>query len=246
MRRAFIAVLGVAILLGSAGWGTAGGATQTGNDANTTNGGKTTIRVSSVGEVKAEPNQAILQVAVVQSADDAETVREGLARNASRMQSALRDMNISDDRIRTVSFDITEDRDEDGELTGFRGIHAFEITINDTESAGQVIDTAVRNGANEVAGVEFTLSDARSEELRANALRNAMQSARADAETIAGAENLFVVGVQNVSTVEQSFVPVEAQATTVGDAAGETEVESAPVTISVQVVVTYEARAESK
>ncbi|WP_435159504.1 SIMPL domain-containing protein [Haladaptatus sp. DFWS20] len=245
MRRALIAVLGVAILLGSAGWGTTGGATQTGNDANTTNG-MTMIRVSSVGEVEAEPNQAILRVAVVQSAADAETVRERLAQNSSRMQGALRNVSVSDDRIRTVSFDITQDRDEDGEPAGFRGIHAFEITINDTERAGQIIDTAVRNGANEVGGVEFTVSDARSEELRANALREAMQSARADAETIAGAENLSVVGVQNVSSVEQSFVPVEAQATTVADAGATTAVESGPVTVSVQVVVTYEAQEESE
>lgn len=236
MRRALIAALGVAILLASVGWGTAGGATQTENSTSTT------IRVSAVGEVQAEPDQALVRVAIVQSADDAETVRTRLARNASQMREALREVGVGDDRIRTVAFDISEDRDEEGAPSGFRGVHAFEITLNDTSRVGRVVDTAVKNGANEVDGVAFTLSDARRDELRTRALRSAVNGARADAEIIADAENLSITGVRNASTVESSFVPAEAETTAVADAGGKTEVESGPVTVAVQVTVTYEAR----
>ncbi|SIQ70004.1 hypothetical protein SAMN05421858_0125 [Haladaptatus litoreus] len=236
MRRAVTTALVVLLFFGSIGGGASGATQGESTESNTT------IRVSAVGEAESEPNQAIVLLSVVQSASDAETVRERLAQNSSRMRTALRESSVSDDHIRTVSFDIAEDRSEDGSQTEFRGIHTFEITVNDTSRVGEIIDTAVQNGASEVSGVEFTLSDNRTRELRATALETAMQSARTDAETIAGAENLSVVGVRNVSTVEPSFVPVEAQTTTVADAGGETEVESGPVTVSVQVVVTYEAR----
>ncbi|WP_458185842.1 SIMPL domain-containing protein [Haladaptatus sp. NG-WS-4] len=238
MRRALITALGVSVLLASAGWGTAGGVIQ----ENETDRASATIRVSAVGEAQSEPNRAILRVAVVQSADDAETVRTRLAQNVSQMRAALRQADVTDDQIRTVAFDIGEDRDETGVPADFRGVHAFEITLNDTSRVGEVLDTAVKNGANEVDGVALTLSEARRDELRAQALQRAMQSARTDAETIAGAENVTVMGIRNVSTEESSFVPVEARATTVADAGGKTEVESGPVTVAVRVVVTYEAR----
>ncbi|WP_458206045.1 SIMPL domain-containing protein [Haladaptatus sp. NG-SE-30] len=245
MRLALIAALGVAVLLASVGGGTAGGVTQAENETtteNTVNTATTTIRVSAVGEAEAEPDQALLRVAVVQSGDDAEMVRTRLAKNVSRLREALRQIDVSDEQIRTVAFDIRQDRDEEGAPADFRGIHTFEITLNDTDRVGSVIDTAVKNGANEVDGVAFTLSEARRDELRARALQRAMQSARTDAESIAGAENLTVTGVRTVSTVDSSFVPVETRATTVADAGGKTEVESGPVTVAVQVVVTYEAR----
>ncbi|WP_049971795.1 SIMPL domain-containing protein [Haladaptatus cibarius] len=236
MRRAVTTALVVLLFFGSIGAGASGAAQSESSESNTT------IRVSAVGEAESEPNQAVVLLSVVQSASDAETVRERLAQNSSRMQSALRETNIGDEQIRTVSFDISEDQSGDESQPEFRGIHIFEITVNDTSRVGEIIDTAVQNGASEVSGVEFTLSDNRTRELRATALETAMQSARTDAETIAGAENLSVVGVRNVSTVEPSFVPVEARTTTAANAGGETNVEPGPVTVSVQVVVTYEAR----
>ncbi|WP_433623271.1 SIMPL domain-containing protein [Halomicrococcus sp. NG-SE-24] len=240
-RRALVAALGVAVLLSAVGGGATGGATRAENGTDAT-----TIRVSGAGDVEADPNQAVLEVAVVQTADDADAVRRGLAANVSEMRRALREANVSDDQVRTTRFDIGEDRDETGEPAGYQGLHAFEITLNDTSRVGAIIDVAVENGANRVDGVAFTLSEERRNELRAAALREAVTNARADADAVAASADLAITGVRTLSTVESGVAPVRTDVGGVAANAAKTDVESGPVTVSVQVVVTYEAGQEEK
>lgn len=254
MSRGTLAVVGVALLLVTAGCvGSLAPATdasakaQQGSqrtEAQTDRGDKT-ISVSAAGRAEVEPDQAVLQVAVLARGDDANAVREQLAENASRMQEALRDAGIAADQIRTVTYAIDQEyREVDGERrpVGFQGVHAFEIALSNVSRAGAVIDVAVSNGASQVDNVELTLSDERRREVRADALRDAMENARADAEVIAESANLTVAGVHTASTGDVSFSPVRAEALS-ADAAGEaaTSIESGPVTVTAQVSVTYNA-----
>lgn len=207
-------------------------------------GGKT-ISVSASGQAEAEPDQAVLRVAVLARGDDANAVRERLGENASQMREALRNASVSADQIRTVRYAIDQEyRRDDGERrpAGFRGIHAFEITLSDVDRAGAVIDVAVSNGASQVDSVELTLSDERRRAVRADALRDAMENARADADVIAESANLTVAGVHTASTGDVRFSPVRAEALSAdAGGGGQTSIESGPVTVSAQVSVTYNA-----
>ncbi len=204
-----------------------------------------TISVAATGQAAAEPDQAVLQVAVLASGDDADAVRERLAENASRMSEALRRAGVGDDQIRTVAFSIDQEyRERDGDRVpvGFQGVHAFEITLSNASRAGAVLDVAVSNGADRVDGVELTLSEERRREVRAEALRDAMDNARADADVIAESANLTVEGVHSAATGDVSYSPIRAE-TLSADAGGQaaTEIESGPVTVTAQVSVTYNA-----
>jgi uncharacterized protein YggE len=208
--------------------------------------GAKTISVSASGEAEAEPDQAVLRVAVLARADDANAVREQIAENVTQMREALRDAGLSDDRIRTTSFRIEQEyREENGERrpAGFRGIHALEITLSNVSRAGTVVDTAVENGADRVDGVELTLSEERRREVRADALRDAMENARANADVIAESANLTLEGVHTAATGDVRFDSVRAETVEADTAAGQarTEIESGPVTVSAQVQVTYNA-----
>jgi uncharacterized protein YggE len=103
----------------------------------------------------------------------------------------------------------------------------------------------VRNGANRVEGVTFTLSEERRDELRATALHEAMTNARADADAIAASAELAVTGVRTGSTTESGVEPVRTEAGGPAESAAKTDVAVGPVTVSVQVVVTYEAGSEA-
>ncbi|WP_135852329.1 SIMPL domain-containing protein [Halorussus salinus] len=247
MSRRLLATVGVALLLVTAGC--AGGLNpaasanaQTDQTNQSDNGGES-ISVSASGQAEADPDQAVLQVAVLASGDDANAVRERLAENATRMREALRNAGVTDDRVRTVQYSIDQQyREENGERrpAGFRGIHAFEITLSNVDRTGPVIDAAVSNGAAQVQSVELTLSEERRREVRADALRNAMDNARADADVIAESANLSVSGVHTVSTGDVGFSPVRAEALTAQADAG-TQIASGPVTVTAQVSVTYNA-----
>ncbi|WP_248897070.1 SIMPL domain-containing protein [Haloplanus halobius] len=247
MQRHTIAAIGVAVLLVLAGCSTgpSSSASPTPEQPNST------IHVAGSGSADAEPNQAVLQVAVVATAPDAATARQRLAENTSRMRDALQGIGIDDEHIRTERYDIYRDRTpprEEGEEppVRYRASHDFEITVDDPDRVGTVLDTAVQNGATEVNDVTFTLSSDRRRQLEQQARSAAMADARAKAEMLASTENLTVTGVDVIRTTSgDSPLPVDeyaaATATPAPTAGAASDIESGPVTVRTTVRVVYEA-----
>jgi uncharacterized protein YggE len=233
----------VAVVLGAV-VATAGvaGAVAFSSDANgaAESGDGRTVEVGASGAVEADPDQAVLRVAVVARSPDVAAARQQLADNVSAMRSALADAGVADDQIRTAHYDIGEDHRPENREREYRAIHAFEITLSDVDRVGPVIDTAVANGADRVDGVEFTLSEDRRRQLRRQALDDAMDNARAQADTIAGKAGLSITGVHAASTVDVDARPYRTEAAMAGDAGG-TAIESGPVTVTAQVQVVYNA-----
>jgi uncharacterized protein YggE len=208
-----------------------------------------TIHVAGSGSAEARPNQAVLGVSVVATADDAATARQRLAENVTRMRDALADVGVERDQLTTRHYDIDRRRQrprEDGREPEiqYRAWHAFEITVEETDRVGTVIDTAVRSGATEVDRIEFTLSTERRRELEADARRAAMADAREKARSLASDANLTVTGVQVIRT-GGGDVPRPsggaAMATATPAAEPDTELESGPVTVVTTVRVVYNA-----
>lgn len=245
MRDKTLAAVGVALLLVTAGCAGSFASTDQAGAQQSSDEGDSTISVAASGQAAASPDQAILQVAVVARADDADVVRESLAEDASQMREALAEAGLEDDQIRTVTYRIDQEYNrEEGERvpTGFQGVHAFEITVSNITQAGSIIDVAVSNGADRVERVELTLSEERRREVRAEALRDAMENARANADVIAESANLTVSGVTSASTADFDFSPVRTERLEAEDAAqAATDIESGPVTVTAQVDVTYNA-----
>ena len=132
------------------------------------------------------------------------------------------------------------DRDRgDRTLVGYEAVHASGSELA-ADAAGTVVDTAVGNGASEVQGVTFTLSDETRVELREQALEHAMSAARADAETVASSANLSITGVQSAST-GGGVGPVYETRATVADTGSAFDAGS--VTVTATVDVTYVATA---
>ena len=249
-RKRLIATLLTAALLVTAGCtggiGSAGDAANDGgaNGAVAQQGQPDrTVSVSASGEVTADPDRAVLDVAVEATDEDPETVRQRLAENASRMRSALEEMGIEDDRITTQHYVIRQNREsrENPDVTSYRGIHAFEVEVDDVDSVGAVVETAVNNGATNVGSVRFTLSEDARTDLREDALGEAVDNARADAEVLASNTDLTVTGVSSVSTGRVDVRPYRAEAQTAAAGDAGTNIESGPVSVTAQVQVTYNA-----
>lgn len=238
-RSYAVVAVALAVLLAGAGVAAALGGT-TGASQPTTDG-TSTITVGASGSAETTPDRAVLRVAVVTTGDSATEVREGLAANVSSMRDALAEAGVDDAQIRTARYDLSQNHEarENPNAPEYRGYHGFQITLNDTDAVGTVIDAAVEGGATRVEDVQFTLSEEQSRELRSEALEDAMSNARGQATTLAGASDLTLDGVADVSTTERYGGPVAYQAATAD--AGGTSVESGPVSVSVQVQVTFNA-----
>jgi hypothetical protein len=211
-----------------------------------------TIAVNAEGAVTAEPDRAVLHVAVSTTADSASAAREQLAENVSSLREALLDAGIPEENVTTEHYDIRRDRERhnpapEGETsTTYRGVHAFAVEVSDVSRVGEIIRVAVDNGATDIRHVEFTLSETKRDELRDRALTRAMKNAREDADVVAAAADLTVDGVRTISTGGADVRPYRAELTAAaaaGDAA--TSIDSGPVTVSAHVQVTYDATGES-
>lgn len=255
MRRRAFAALGLVLLLVvagcSAGPESSGASPSTATDRTPATDSDSTIRVAGSGSADADPNQAVVRVAVVAVGPDAATARRRLAENASRMRAALDDIGVGDGRITTTRYDIYQDRRRPPEEGAeppvqYRAVHDFEITVTDPDRVGEVIDTAVHNGATEIDDVSFTLSTDRRRELERRARSAAMADARATARALAADANLTVTGVRVIRTASSGAPrPADAgatrTATPVATPAAPSDLESGPVTVTTRVQVVYEA-----
>jgi hypothetical protein len=248
MDRRTLAAVSLAALLLVAGC-SAGSPSASTTESQSSNG--STIRVAGSGSAEAEPNQAIVRVAVVETADDAVTARERLAANSSRMRNALTEIGVDRDQITTRRYDIYQDlrrpREEGEEpRVQYRAVHSFEITLSDIDEVGPVIDTAVENGATEIEDIQFTLTTERRRQLERNARTAAMSDAREKARGLAESANLTITGVKVVRTTASGGPrPYESGATATETpaptAAPDTDLESGPVTVVTSVEVVYKA-----
>jgi hypothetical protein len=204
----------------------------------------TTITVSGYGEVTADADLAVVGLSVAATAETADAAREQVATDTERMRTALRDAGVADDAVTTASFRISPQYDnvqDRRERTGYEAVHAFRVETA-PDRAGTIVDVAVSNGASRVDGVQFTLTDETRESLRAEALTRAVTAARADAETIAAAENLSVEGL-HTATTSDGPTPIRPMVERSVDSAADpgTVLEPGPVTVSASVTATYTA-----
>lgn len=199
-----------------------------------------TVSVTATGQVEADPDLAVVRVAVTARAATADEARRMVADDVDSMQSALDDV-LPAGSVRTSSFSISPEYDtgpeRERDLVGYRAVHAFRVEVADVGRAGEVVDVAVANGADRVDGIEFTLSEDRRAALREQALGMAMDGARADADVLADAAGLSVSGPRSISTTDTGFVPFFADAERAGG--GGTVFQPGPVTVTAHVDVVY-------
>ncbi|MFB6140472.1 MAG: SIMPL domain-containing protein [Halosimplex sp.] len=232
-----IAVTSVVLLsvLGVAGAGTLG-SQSAGNET-------ATVSVSATGTVTAEPDRAVVYVAATAEGENASAATSDLASNVSDLRAALDDENLSVESVETTGYSVYRERPGEGQGQGsapttYVARQSFAVTTTDVSGAGAVIDTAVANGATEVGGVQFTLSEDRRQELRTEAIGAAVDDARVQAEAVADSTGLTLGSVRSVSTGQEVGFFGERVA-----AADGTTIDASPVSVSATVDITYNATA---
>lgn len=206
-----------------------------------------TIAVSANGQLQTAPDKALVRVAVTARADSVETVRQQLAENASRMRTALQGTGLDADQIVSSRYDIGRNfrREEQREAPKFRGQHSFVVTVTDPDRAGEVVVTAVQNGATSVEEVQFTITQQTRRDLRKQALANAVENARAKANVMANGTGLTLGEVRTVQTGDISVQPTRQEEFALaagGDGGGggePTSFEGGKVSVTAQATVVY-------
>ncbi|CAM4246763.1 SIMPL domain-containing protein [Paenibacillus alkaliterrae] len=199
-----------------------------------------TIEVLGEGTLAAPPDRAVAVLGAITEGQVLQTVQSENAQIVTNIIEALLELNIPKDKIQTDDFRIEAQYEYiDGQqvFRGYKVTHLLQITIDRIEDIGIVIDTAVSNGANTVAGIQFTMAQPAIYENEVLAL--AIQNARQKAETIAAALQVNLAAVPSqVQELSRSAEPIPFTASLHMQSAA-TPVEPGQLTLTATVRVWY-------
>jgi uncharacterized protein YggE len=202
-----------------------------------TDNNKKTIEVSGTGTFSKKPDEAIVYLGVQTQSADAVTAQKDNAAKMEKIIKALQDAGIPKDKIETSNYTMYPVKDQTGEkITGYVVSNQLKVTMKDVNKTGDVIDKAVKAGANEVNNISFTLSDETQQGAREQAMKNAVKAARLDADRLARELDVKITNPLQASTsggIVTTSRTLEAKSLT-------TPIEPGNVTVSAFVSVIYQ------
>lgn len=207
-----------------------------------------TITASGTGSVIGTPDRAQISLAVETENFD---VRVAQVENAARMtqvMDALKAAGIPEDALKTTGYNIYPVYEEskgilNPKVKTYQVTNTLTVTLHDVSRTGEVIDIAVANGINQADSIRFMLSEQQQQVLRTAALKEAVDRARADADTVAGAMGTAITGVQSAD-ISGGYYPVLFQNYQYAGAAemrsaSSTPVQPGDITVSATVTIAY-------
>ncbi|MEY8842728.1 SIMPL domain-containing protein, partial [Cribrihabitans sp. XS_ASV171] len=151
-----------------------------------------TITVNGEGSVEAAPDMATIVLGVTNEAAEAgaamQATSEAVTRILARLEEmgiAARDMQTRDLSLRPVWSDQRPvDQSEPRKITGFVASNRLFVRVRDLDRLGRVMDSVIRDGANDFNGLNFGLQEPEPlvVEARTKAVQDAMDKARQLAE----------------------------------------------------------------
>lgn len=193
-----------------------------------------TIQAQGSATISVKPDQAQLIVSVSTDAATASDASQKNATIANQVLAALNQMVDGNGTVQTIGYAINA-RYSNGanpSVVGYTAVNTIQITTGDLSHLGNLIDTAVNNGATNIGALSFGLQDP--EPQKQQALTAATKQALAHAAAIAAGTGRSVGPV--VSAVEGgSATPV-----VLTGVVSATPIQTGYATVSASVTVTVQ------
>ena len=209
------------------------------------------IHSTGTGNVIGTPDRAQVTFSVQTENTD---VKLAQAENSAKMNTvidALIASGIPRDALKTTGYNIYPVYEDSvgimkPKVKTYRVTNTLTVTLHDVSKTGEVIDVAVDNGINQADSIRFMLSDQQQNVLRTSALKKAVDQARSDADTVAGAMGTEVTGVKSAD-ISGGYYPVLFENYQYAGSAemkldARTPVQPGDITVSASVTITYTIR----
>ncbi|OPX64935.1 MULTISPECIES: SIMPL domain-containing protein [unclassified Methanoregula] len=205
------------------------------------------IQTTGTGNVITTPDRAQVTFAVQTENQDVKLAQTENAVKMSKVRDVLLASGIPRDALKTTGYNIYPIYEDSvgllkPKIKTYQVTNRLTVTLHDINKTGEVIDTAVASGINQADSIQFMLSDEKSQQVRTEALKEAVARAKSDADTISAAMGTVIRGVQRAET-GSSYSPVYFQNYALDNAApravAETPIQSGDITVSASVTITY-------
>jgi len=205
------------------------------------------ITVVGVGRVKLVPDIAKIDIGVETRGATVSEAKATVDGQMVTILAKLKEMGVAEKDIQSSYYSIYFEQDtsqpivrEEGSAAELKGVYRvssmLQVTVRDVNKAGDVLDAAVAAGANQVYGVNLTVSDDLKWENEAR--EKAIADAKARAEEFARLTEVGLGQVLSVSEVIGGSVPYTAFADR-GMGGGGGGIAPGELEMSTQVQVTF-------
>jgi uncharacterized protein len=205
------------------------------------------LTVSGAGQVALKPDIAYIYIGVN---TENESAADAVARNnadTQRLIDALKAQGVAADDLRTSNFSIWTNRpygmDGQSGATTYVVDNTVYVTVRDLENLGNLLDVAVRSGANAIHSIQFDVAD--KSQAMSEARAAAIEVARKQAEELAAAAGVSLGQVQTISFYDSTPYPIfEGKGVGGGGMAADVSVPINPgqMQLTVTVTVSYEIK----
>ncbi|MFH1064568.1 MAG: SIMPL domain-containing protein [Candidatus Woesearchaeota archaeon] len=224
-------------------------------DINVSSDGSTTSTISVSGQAQfdVDPDQAEIYIRVQTEEPTANRAQEENARLMTTVMEALKKSGVADDEMETTNYNLWPQQKWDPDTreyedTGFIAQHLLKVTTDDVTGVGNLLDVAVKNGANGLDRIEFTLSDKKRDDVNSEALAQASSSAKDKAEAIAQGLGVRLGDIKAVSESNVGYTPYArpmyamAEMDSANAGGFKTSVAPESVTVSASISIAYEIK----
>jgi len=205
------------------------------------------ITVVGQGEAKGVPDQARVNVGVDVFEPEVTQAVEKNEATIKTIMEALAGLGIAAEDIQTSNYSLYAEQrygDQGAEgISGYRVSNQVSVTIRDIERVSEVLEAVISAGANNIYGVEFTVSDPAA--LESQAREAAMQDARQRATELAGLEGLQIGDIVLISESFNQVGPIYRYGMGGGaeaPAAAAPSISPGQVSVTSQVQVSYQLK----
>jgi uncharacterized protein len=205
-----------------------------------------TLSVSATGKVTLAPDVAYVFIGVQSQSENVSTALNQNNEKAQSISSALGELGIDPLDIQTSSFNIypQQQYSPEGQLTGTIYVvdNTVNVTVRDLSVLGKLLDAVVRQGANNIHGINFDVLDKSKAITEARKL--AIADARGQAEELASAAGVTLGELQslNAYTNTGSVPYYDAKGGSAAAMAAEVPVSAGQLMITVDVNMIYEIK----
>lgn len=199
-----------------------------------------TISVSGQGEVAVVPDMATINLGVLNTADTAIEAVSGMSSKIAAILDTLSAAGLPETDVQTSSLRVNPIQDYNNvtrtsRITGYSAQSTVTVRVMQLDDLGKILDQALSDGANQLNGLQFNVSD-RAPHL-ASARRLAVADAMAKAGAFAEAAGVSLGEIRTITESGATRAPVVMEMSMSRDAG--IPVAAGDISISASVSMTY-------
>lgn len=168
------------------------------------------ITAQGSADMEVSPDLAMVRLSVMTEDKDVKVAQVGNRYIIDAVIKSVQSLGIKEEDIQTVGYTVYPVYDTDGfknRVKYYQVRNTILVETKNLDLVGQIIDTAVENGANEVDSIQFTLTKEKERSIYVSLIGDAARNCKSDAEIMATALGTRIVGVKDAS-LYRSGIPV--------------------------------------